>query len=38
MPTAELRRLREKRAIGFVPDAETQRALERYEQTLAKSR
>jgi len=38
MPTAELRRLREKRAIGFVPDDETQRALERYEQTLAKSR
>lgn len=38
MPTAELRRLREKRATGFVPDAETRRALDRYEQTLAKSR
>ena len=38
MPTAQLRRLREKRATGFVPDAETRRALERYELTLAKSR
>ena len=38
MPTAELRRLREKRANGFNPDAETRRALERYEQTLEKSR
>jgi PAS domain S-box-containing protein len=38
MPTAELRKLREKRATGLVPDTETRRALERYEQTLAKSR
>jgi PAS domain S-box-containing protein len=38
MPTAELRRLREKRATGLDPDAETRRALERYEQTLEKSR
>ena len=38
MPTAELRKLREKRATGLVPDTETRRALERYEQTLEKSR
>lgn len=38
MPTAQLRRLREKRATGFVPDAETRRALDRYERTLEKSR
>jgi len=38
MPTAELRRLREKHSAGLVPNTETQRALERYEQTLEKSR
>ena len=38
MPTAQLRKLREKRAAGFVADHETSRALERYEETLQKSR
>lgn len=38
MPTAQSRKLREKRAAGIVSDDETNRALERYEQTLAKSR
>jgi len=39
MPTAQLRKMREKRAAtDFAADAETQRALERYEQTLEKSR
>jgi len=38
MPTAELRRLRERRdAADLAADAETRKALERYEQTLEKS-
>ena len=38
MPTAELRRLRERRAAAdLAADAETRKALERYEQTLEKS-
>jgi PAS domain S-box-containing protein len=38
MPTARLQRLRQKRAAGLVSDDETSRALERYEETLQKSR
>jgi PAS domain S-box-containing protein len=38
MPTAQLRKLREKRADGLVSDDATGRALERYEATLQKSR
>jgi PAS domain S-box-containing protein len=38
MPTAQLRKLREKRAAGLVSDDEARRALERYEQTLQQSR
>lgn len=39
MPTAELRRLQERRAeADLAADAETRKALERYEQTLEKSR
>jgi PAS domain S-box-containing protein len=38
MPTAELRKWREKRAAGLVSDDESSRALERYEETLQKSR
>ena len=38
MPTARLRILRDKHRTILSPDAETRRALDRYEQTLAKSR
>ena len=39
MPTAQLRELRERRAaMDVAADAETRKALERYEQTLEKSR
>lgn len=38
MPTARLRKLRENSATGFVPDTETRRSLERYEQVLQRSR
>lgn len=38
MPTAQLRKSRGKRATGLAADQESRKALERYEQTLERSR